>query len=119
MKVEEMITLSSRDFEPREAYRLTHLKETEQVKDLPDDATYSVLNWLVYLSENKDGETNEVLLIVAADKDGVEHFLTTVSATFKKSFLEMTVYFGCNFIWKKISGKSKAGREYVDCEFVE
>lgn len=119
MKVEEMIVSSSCDFEAREAYRLTHLKETEQVKDLPDGATYSVLNWLVYLSENKDGETNEVLLIVAEDEDGVSHFLTTVSATFKESFLEMADSFGCDFIWKKISGKSKAGREYVDCEFVE
>ena len=119
MKVEEMIVSSSCDFEAREAYRLTHLKETEQVKDLPDDATYSVLNWLVYLSENKDGETNEVLLIIAEDEDGACHYLTTVSATFKESFLEMTDSFGCDFIWKKISGKSKAGREYVDCEFVE
>lgn len=119
MKVEEMIVSSSRDFEPREAYKLTHLKETEQVKDLPDGETYSVLDWLVYLSENKDGETNEVLLIVAVDEDGVEHFLTTVSATFKESFLEMADSFGCDFYWKKISGKSKAGREYVDCEFVE
>lgn len=119
MKVEEMIVSSSRDFEPREAYKLTHLKVTEQVKELPDKAMYSVLDWLVYLSENKDGETNEVLLIIAVDEDGVEHFLTTVSATFKESFLEMTDSFGCDFIWKKISGKSKAGREYVDCEFVE
>ena len=119
MKVEEMIAASSRDFEPREAYKLTHLKETEQVKDLPDGETYSVLDWLVYLSENKDGETNEVLLIVAVDEDGVEHFLTTVSTTFKESFREMVESFGCDFYWKKISGKSKAGREYVDCEFVE
>lgn len=118
MKVEEMIVASSCDFEAREAYRLTHLKETEQVKDLPDNAMYSVVNWLVYLSENKDGETNEVLLIVAADDDGVSHFLTTVSSTFKKSFLEIADAFGCDFIWKKISGKSKAGREYVDCQFV-
>lgn len=119
MKVEEMIVSSSRIFEARGAYKLTHLKETEQVKDLPDGATYSVHDWLVYLSENKDGETNEVLLIIAADEDGVEHFLTTVSSTFKESFLEMADSFGCDFIWKKISGKSKAGREYVDCEFVE
>lgn len=119
MKVEEMIVSSSRDIEPREAYRLTHLKETERVKDLPDDATYYVLNWLVYLSENKDGETSEVLLIMAEDEDGACHYLTTVSATFKESFLEMTDSFGCDFTWKKISGKSKAGREYVDCEFVE
>lgn len=119
MKVEEMITVSSRDFEPREAYRLTHLKETEQVKNLPDGAEYSVLDWLVYLSENKDGETSEVLLIIAEDEAGFEHFLTTVSATFKESFLGMADSFGCDFIWKKISGKSKAGREYVDCEFAE
>lgn len=119
MKVEEMIVSSSRVFEQREAYRLTHLKETEQVKELPDGATYSVLNWLIYLSENKDGETNEVLLIIVEDEDGLPHYLTTVSPTFKESFLEMTDSFGCDFTWKKISGKSKAGREYVDCEFVE
>lgn len=119
MKVEEMVVSSSREFEQREAYRLTHLKETEQVKDLPDNAMYSVLDWLVYLSENKDGETNEVLLIKAVDEDGVSHYLTTVSATFKESFLEMAETFGCYFIWKKISGKSKSGREYVDCEFIE
>lgn len=119
MKVEEMIVSSSRDFEAREAYKLTHLKETEQVKDLPDGEPYSVRDWLMYLSENKDGETNEVLLIIAEDVIGGEHFLTTVSATFKESFLEMADSFGCDFIWKKISGKSKAGREYVDCEFVE
>lgn len=119
MKVEEMIVNSSREFDTREAYRLTHLKETEQVKEILDGTIYSVIDWIEYLSENKDGETNEVLLIVAADKDGVSHYLTTVSATFKESFLEMVETFGNDFSWKKISGQSKAGRGYVDCEFVE
>lgn len=119
MKVEEMIVNSSRELDKREAYRLTHMKETEQMKDIPDGLVLNVVDWVEYLSENKDGDTNEVLLIIANDEDGVSHYLTTVSATFKESFLEMAESFGNDFKWKKISGQSKSGRNYVDCEFVE
>lgn len=119
MKVEEMIVDSSRELDKREAYRLTHMKETEQMKDIPDGIVLTVIDWVNYLSENKDGETNEVLLIVATDEDEVSHYLTTVSATFKESFFEMVETFGNDFKWKKISGQSKSGRSYVDCEFVE
>ena len=119
MKVEDMIVDSSREFDKKEAYRLTHLKESEQVKDIQDGSIYSVTDWINYLSENKDGETNEVLLIVAVDEDAVIHYLTTVSATFKESFRDMVETFGTDFKWKKISGQSKSGRSYVDCELVE
>ena len=70
------------------------------------------VNFVQYIDENDKGETNTVLAIVTAEG----RLLTSISATLQRDFLEMVDNFGSDFQCRKISGQTKAGREFVTVE---
>ena len=115
----------SRDFTREETYKLTLGQNTKSVKDVPDQQVFQVVGFIYYtlievdygVQEEMIEENTKNLLSIETDL-GV---YVTESKTFISSFLEIAEYFkdyideGALRI-KKISGESKSGRKYVDCE---
>ena len=115
----------SRDFTREETYKLTLGQNTKSVKDVPDQQVFQVVGFIYYtsievdysLQEEMSEEHTKNLLSIETDL-GV---YVTESKTFISSFLEIAEYFkdyideGTLRI-KKVSGESKNGRKYVDCE---
>lgn len=95
-------------------YRMTK-GETLNVKNMTDedlDREYPVNGYLLYKDTNNRGEDVEILAILS---DGGT-VVTTVSATFKKSFFEMVELFEDDpFSIRVISGVSRNGRSFFDC----
>lgn len=110
-----VINESRQDMDTKLVYKLTKSKKNVSVKDLEDNTEISPADWLVYEDVNKNGEEVEILSILCKNGEVV----TAQSPTFKESFFDMVEAFGNDFTCQKISGKSKNGREYVDCELCE
>ena len=99
----------------RELYRLTK-SESTRVQDMERGVSLPVDKWALYSEEysKKDGtpDTRTVLSIVAG---GVK--VSTISATFIKSFVEIVdIMEDEPFSIIITGGTSKGGREYVNCE---
>lgn len=99
----------------KQLFAITHCKTAEQVKNLPDGEVIDPVNFVQYTDENEKGETNTVLAIVTSEG----RLLTSISATLQRDFLEMVDNFGLDFQCRKISGQSKAGREFVTVEMFD
>lgn len=103
----------------REVYRMTK-GDSLKVQDQPRGTSFPVDKFAVYEEEKQrkknDGSmetyTEKVLTIVSGNVK-----LGTISATFIKSFLEIVeIMDGDPFAIIITGGKSKNGREYVNCE---
>lgn len=103
----------------KEVYRLTK-GESLKVKDMEQGTSFPVEKYAVY-EESKtrrknDGSTEEYTETVLAFVSG-QMKLATVSTTFIKSFLEIVDIMGNDpFSIIITGGKSKNGREFVNCE---
>lgn len=113
--VKEVLLVYDESTTKKQMYAITHSKSTEQVKNLPDGEVINPVNFVKYLDENNKGEENTVLAIVTADG----RLLTSISATLQQDFLEMVDNFGLDFQCRKISGLTKAGREFVTVEMCD
>lgn len=113
--VKEIIRVFSEDTTKKQLFAITHSKTAEQVKNLPDGEVIDPVNFVQYIDENDKGETNTVLAIVTAEG----RLLTSISATLQRDFLEMADNFGLDFQCRKISGQTKAGREFVTVEMFD
>lgn len=108
---------TSRELTKVERYRLTLSPEIKTVQDLADNTTINVSVFAEFDDVNE--ETGEVAhLLGILDKDGTSY--VTQSATFKRSFKDIADIFAdgdgdCDFSIRKISGKTNAGRPYVNC----
>lgn len=88
---------------------------TRQIKDLADGTEINIDFWALFTDDTKD-EESEVLTIV--DKDGIVY--ATISDTFKKNFFKMVDLFEDEeFSIVKISGKTNAGRDFVNCDLAD
>lgn len=89
-------------------------QKVTQIKELEDGTEISIDFWALFTDEEK--ENTEVLTIV--DKSGVVY--STISETFKKNFFRMVEIFSDEeFNIVKISGTTKAGRDYVNCDLAD
>ena len=97
-------------------YRMTHGKNTVSVNKLDDDQLendYPVSAWVVYTDVNSKGEDVEILSILT--ESGL--ILAAQSKTFKESFFDIVDIVGDRaFSIRVLSGTSKAGRRYMDCD---
>ena len=107
------ITNTTREFTPVEQYMLTKAPTIKTVKTLPDGDVINVAGYLEFIDEKEDGTTAELMSIITTD----HAVFTTQSVTFKRSIKDIeTAMQGCfPFPVKKITGRSKAERDYVDC----
>lgn len=109
-----MISLKemSRDFNKRELYLMTISPSITSVKDLPDGTKITVAGTLKFEDVKDDGEVVNVLSIITPDNK----VYTCQSATFKRSILDIAgIMDGEPFTVIKTSGKTRAGRDFVNC----
>lgn len=108
---------SKEDFTKVELYRMTKSPSIVSVKDLEDGATITPVGWLTFDDENAKGETSHMLSIIGIDAFGQEVVWSCQSQTFKDNFMDLwNMFDGEEFTLKKISGVTKAGRDYVNCD---
>lgn len=107
------ILTQNKELTKRELYTLTESPSVISVKDLEDGTVIEVDKYLLYEDINSQDEPVELLSIL--DKDGQAY--ATQSATFKRQFRRIAEIFGDeDFSVKKISGTTKNGRPYVNCD---
>lgn len=113
--VKEVLRVFDESTTKKQMFAITHSKTAEQVKNLEDGEVIDPVNFVQYIDENDKGETNTVLAIVTSDG----RLFTSISATLQRDFLEMVDNFGLDFECRKISGTTKAGREFVTVEMFD
>ena len=109
-----MITIKNktRNFTKVEEYLLTKAPTIKTIKTLGDGDVINVAGYLEFVDEKDDGTTAELMSIITTDNA----VYSTQSVTFKRSIKDIeTVMQGFPFPVKKISGQTKAGRNFVDC----
>ena len=107
------IIQKSRELTKREEFKATKTQSPILIKDIEDGTKITPNFWVVYTDVEKD---TEVLSIV--DVDG--NVYTTISKTFKDNFLDMaSIFAGEEFALVKISGTTKAGRPFVNCDLAD
>ena len=110
-------TMSSENFTKSELYRMTKSPSIVSVKSVADGTTMSPIGWLTFDDENNKGEVSHMLSIIGVGEDDQEVVWCCQSQTFKNSFIDLWELFnGETFKIKKLSGETKAGREYVNCD---
>lgn len=108
-----MLTIknTSKEFTPVEKYLLTVAPTIRTVKTLNDGDVINVAGYLEFVDEKDDGTTTELMSIITTDNA----VYSTQSVTFKRSIKDIEAIMQFPFPVKKISGQSKAGRNFVDC----
>ena len=88
---------------------MTKNPEIKVIKNLEDGDTIEVQNFCIYEDDEKD-----VTILSIMDSTG--EVFACQSSTFRSNFLDIAdIYDGETFTIKKISGKTKAGRDYINC----
>lgn len=108
---------SSESFTKAELYRMTKSPSIVSVKTVADGTTMTPIGWLTFDDENNKGEVSHMMSIIGVGEDDQEVVWSCQSQTFKDNFMDLWELFkGDNFKIKKLSGQTKAGREYVNCD---
>lgn len=105
------ITNTTKEFTAIEKYLMTTAPTIKTVKTLQDGDVINVAGYLEFIDEKEDGTTAELMSIITTDNT----VYSTQSATFKRSIKDIEAIMHFPFPVKKISGQSKAGRNFVDC----
>lgn len=103
---------ASKELTKIEQYMLTVDKGAESMKDVPDGTSIPVSVWCYYEDEKEDGTPVEITAIL--DTSGKVYAFQ--SSTFRKSLERIhDVFGGEKYAIIKKSGKTKAGRDFIDC----
>lgn len=101
----------SRELNSQELYLLTMSPKSESVKNHVGERI-DVSAWLLFEDvDKKSGEVHSVLSVLTPEND----VLSSISPTFQEDFMNMAELFHNDFAFEIISGKSKAGREFITC----
>ena len=105
------IISKSRELSNQEMYLLTMSPKGDSVKNHVGERV-DVSAWVIFEDvDKKTGDVHEVLSVLTPDNE----VFSTISPTFQSNFLDMADIFHNDFAFEAISGKSKAGREFVTC----
>ena len=105
------ITNKSRELNNQEIYLMTMSPKANSVKNHVGERI-EVSAWLLFEDMDKNtGEVHSVLSVLTPENE----VFSTISPTFQADFLDMAELFHNDFAFEIISGKSKAGREFVTC----
>lgn len=116
----------SREFTGKEIYNMTQDSAVMSVKNVKDGAIINVNGYIEFEDTDHDGKTSEILSIIGADNETGEVVVWACqSETFKRSFsdiLDIASDSGIDIsnepiAIQKISGKTNAGRDYVNCRW--
>lgn len=101
----------SRELTNQELYLLTMSPKADCVKNHVGERI-DVSAWLLFEDvDKKTGEVHQVLSVLTPENEVV----CTISPTFQSDFMDMAELFHNEFAFEIISGKSKAGREFITC----
>lgn len=102
----------SREFTKVEKYLMTTAPDIEPLKNIADGESIPVDGYLIFDDIKDNGETQEIVSIITPEKK----VYSGQSATFKQSLKDIeNVMEGEKFSIIKISGKTKLGRDYINC----
>lgn len=105
--------ISNQEYNEVEKYLMTISPAIESMKNLPDGKKIPVKKYMFFedVKENT-GETVEILSILTPDNQ----VYSAQSGTVKRTFNDILNIMGDKpFTIVKISGKSKAGRDFISC----
>ena len=101
----------SRELSNQELYFLTMSPKADSVKNHVGERI-EVSAWVLFEDvDKKTGEVHPVLSVLTPEYE----VFSTISSTFQEDFKQMAELFHNDFAFEIISGKSKAGREFVTC----
>lgn len=102
----------SREFTKVEKYLMTTAPDIESLKNIEDGESIPVDGYLIFTDIKDNGDTQELVSIITPDKK----VYSGQSTPFRKSLKDIeSVMAGEKFSIIKISGKTKAGRDYINC----
>ena len=107
------VTNMSREFNEVEVYLMTIAPGVKSVKDVEDGEKSPVDGWIEFEDTKDNGDSTLVLSVITPDKKA----FACQSQTFKRSLKDIAnIMKGKSFTIVKTSGKTKAGRDFVNCE---
>ena len=109
-----MITINaeSREFNEIEKYLMTISPAIISIKDVEDGTKISVDGIMTFTDEKDNGESAEIMSIITPEKE----VYSCQSYTFKRSIGDIAkIMNGKPFAVIKTSGKTKAGRDFINC----
>lgn len=96
----------------REVYQLTQTPEMKRVTDIPDDTVLDMDKYILFVK-------NDVELLTFTLKDGDGSVYVTASNTFINTFKDILECMQKEpFTVRKVSGKSKNNRNFINCMLV-
>ena len=104
----------SREFSEIEQYLMTIAPSIISMKDVPD-GTHIIIDGILTFEDTKEstGETCDILSVITPEKK----VYSCQSSTFKRSIRDISnIMKGKPFTVIKTSGKTKAGRDFINCE---
>lgn len=102
----------SREFTKVEKYLMTTAPDIEPLKNIKDGESIPVDGYIIFNDIKDNGDIHEIVSIITPDKK----VYSGQSSTFRKSLKDIeSVMDGEKFVIIKISGKTKAGRDYINC----
>lgn len=115
-----MITIlkTSKELTKKEKYLLTQNPAIQTIQKVEDNTLITPVVWCVYEEEKDDGkDEGKTVTILSMIDNETKNVYACQSVTFRKSFLDIADIFeeGEVFSIIKISGETKAGREYINC----
>ena len=108
----ELIKVFPEELDQRTIYKMMKSPDVKKMSDA-EDSILEVKSWVKYMdTDTKTGEVKEILTLGTVDGE----MFGTVSETFKREFDDIVSFFGDDVgAIKVISGKSKAGRNFITC----
>jgi len=104
----------SREFTEVEQYLMTIAPSIISMKDVPD-GTHIIVDGILTFEDTKEstGEIADILSVITPEKK----VYSCQSSTFKRSIRDISnIMKGKSFTIVKTSGKTKAGRDFINCE---
>lgn len=104
----------SREFSEVEQYLMTIAPSIISMKDVPD-GTHITVDGILIFEDTKEstGEIADILSVITPEKK----VYSCQSSTFKRSIRDISnIMKGKTFTIVKTSGKTKAGRDFINCE---
>lgn len=102
----------SREFTKVEKYLMTTAPDIEPLKNIEDGKSIPVDGYIIFNDVKDSGDAQEIVSIITPDKK----VYSGQSSTFRQSLKDIeSVMDGEKFSVIKISGKTKAGRDYINC----
>lgn len=113
----KILTTSHEELSKENIYRLTKSPAVQRMSDVPADEEITVSSWCIYEeADYKNPETLNTILAIMDEETGCSY--ATNSATFQRSFGEITDIFGNDgFTLNVIHGTSKNGRDFITAVF--